>query len=490
MKIHNIRFGFATNSSSSHSIIFDPINYSLYSDSNDSESFGWNFFTLASKAAKDEYMTAMLLQNISDSHNKNGFSNIFADIIVKGLGLKELDLDEISIDHQSLINLPLEYGTNHISVEFFQEFYNYIMRDEIIIFGGNDNEDTDEYPQKKYDTSIAIALNGILPKDTNASWVCRKDNDWWVLYNRANGARIIFSFLDNPEPFKPNTPILIDFKLTQFCDIGCKYCYQGSTKEGQHIDTNNIYKFVEDIADAEVFEIAIGGGEPTKCPSFISFITRLNNKGIKVNFTTKSIEWLENEPIANTVMNNIGAFAFSVGESFYKDIDTLNRIIAIMNYRKYDINKFTVQAIPGVMSELSLVKLLEWCYNNYIRVTLLGFKDTGRGARFKEIVIKRKYDTFDETKFIDVIKELYEQHKCPRIAIDTTLAKNCEHLLVENNIPSWLYHIEEGKYSAYIDGVDMKFGPSSYHLDKLIDYVGNSWCENVIQNLFNKIEEV
>ncbi len=36
----------------------------------------------------------------------------------------------------------------------------------------------------------------------------------------------------------------------------------------------------------------------------------------------------------------------------------------------------------------------------------------------------------------------------------------------------------------------MKFGPSSYHLDKLIDYVGNSWCENVIQNLFNKIEEV
>ena len=139
MKIHNIRFGFATNSSSSHSIIFDPINYSHYSDSNDSESFGWEFFTLASKEAKDEYMTAMLLQNISDGYNKNGFSNIFADIIVKGLGLKELDLDEISIDHQSLINLPLEYGTNHISVEFFQEFYNYIMRDEIIIFGGNDN---------------------------------------------------------------------------------------------------------------------------------------------------------------------------------------------------------------------------------------------------------------------------------------------------------------------------------------------------------------
>jgi hypothetical protein len=139
MKIHNIRFGFATNSSSSHSIIFDPINYSQYSDSNDSESFGWNYFTLASKEAKDEYMTAMLLQNISDGYNKNGFSNIFADIIVKGLGLKELDLDEISIDHQSLINLPLEYGTNHISVEFFQEFYNYIMRDEIIIFGGNDN---------------------------------------------------------------------------------------------------------------------------------------------------------------------------------------------------------------------------------------------------------------------------------------------------------------------------------------------------------------
>jgi hypothetical protein len=55
----------------------------------------------------------------------------------------------------------------------------------------------------------------------------------------------------------------------------------------------------------------------------------------------------------------------------------------------------------------------------------------------------------------------------PRLSIDTTLANRYQKKLTELSIPKWLYHVEEGKYSMYIDAVENKYGPSSYHLDDL-----------------------
>ena len=47
--IHNLRLGLATNSSSSHSLIFLAKKYPVKDhDINDGE-FGWNFFTAASR---------------------------------------------------------------------------------------------------------------------------------------------------------------------------------------------------------------------------------------------------------------------------------------------------------------------------------------------------------------------------------------------------------------------------------------------------------
>ena len=50
IEIYNVRFGIATNSSSSHSMVFvdTPV-----SDNYIDESFGWEYFTLASKDTKN-----------------------------------------------------------------------------------------------------------------------------------------------------------------------------------------------------------------------------------------------------------------------------------------------------------------------------------------------------------------------------------------------------------------------------------------------------
>lgn len=485
MKVHNVRLGFATNSSSSHSIIFAPNMKNVTDKYNSEDGFGWDYFTLASKKAKDEYMTAMLVGNLT---SKNIFTVDLVQLIIKGLGLmiskdtkKELKQygSCSGIDHQSLYILPKEYGTDQISIKFFNEFRNYMLKDGIYILGGNDND---------YEDHVLWSRENDISFDTYkpeyGGWVCRKDNEWWILYNQNSGNRAIFSFEDNPKPFRPTTPMLIDFKISDFCSHNCAYCYQGSTRQGNHIKSSDLYSFVDDIANAEVFEVAIGGGEPTECPSFISFLKYLKNERIVANFTTKSLDWLEDEKMANEVMPLIGAFAFSAN-----NVQKIERILDIFKYRQYKREKFTVQLVPATLDKHTLKSILKFCHDNWIRVTLLGFKETGRGGEYKEVALKRNWNKFDESEWLNVISEM-NQSEVPNLAIDTTLAARYLDKLKEIGIPDWLYHVEEGRYSAYIDAVDMKFGPSSYHLDKLIAYERVRGHDDTIKQLFAKIDPI
>ena len=69
MKIFNIRQGFATNSSSSHSILVVPKDSKKYASIVDSEElkhFGWDFFTLKSSEKKLEYVMSLLDDSIKE----------------------------------------------------------------------------------------------------------------------------------------------------------------------------------------------------------------------------------------------------------------------------------------------------------------------------------------------------------------------------------------------------------------------------------------
>ena len=482
MKIHNIRLGFATNSSSSHSIIFSPTN--IANDDYESSSFGWNFFTLTSKEAKDNYISCMLYENLSSN---KGLSKSFIELILNGLNLPIPGADEDGcidgIDHQSLYTLPIEFGTKSISIDFFNEFRSYLSREGIHILGGNDNtEESHPLFDDKLEVKFPIPLDAYYNSE---NYICRKDGEWWTIFDSNSGNRVVLSFEDNPVPFKPLTPQLIDLSISDYCTINCQYCYKGSTKNGSHMKSDEVYRIVRDIAKAKVFEVAIGGGEPTQCPELVPMLDGLKREGITVNFTTKSIEWLENEHDANEILPLIGAFAYSA-----TDTKPLDRILTIFNYRGYDTKKFTVQVIPATMRKYQLKTILEWCAEHNIRITLLGFKDTGRGGEYKNIRLTDKYDKFDEDMWMELIKELHSEKVYPIIAIDTTLAARYDDKLHEENIAKYLYHKEEGKYSAYLDAVSMKFGPSSYHPDKLIDYPKYTYEINAIEDLFAQIEPV
>lgn len=470
MKIHNLRLGFATNSSSSHSIIFDPELASKVYDDHDDD-FGWDYFTITSKEAKELYFASMLYHSIIHTTK----SDIFASVILKGIGISEETLNLLSekygtVDHQSTITFPYEYGSKDvIDLNFAKELIDYMKQEGFIILGGNDNSDISHHlfnENKKYSDLDSFNCYPSL-------YYCRKDGDWWTLYNKENGNRLTISFMDNPGPYEPKTPVLVDFKISQFCTSNCQFCYTNSNKNGKHMNKNNIYSYVKSLSRAKVFEVAIGGGEPTQCPHLDSFIEYCNWDGIIVNFTTKDSSWLSDKKVAYERLSKVGAFAFSVdNDTEISELESIKIMIRNMDSDSFNYkfrswrSKFTIQMIPAIMEESKMKEILSWAQYNYIRVTLLGYKESGRGDVYKNYLIKK--NQFDEDKWIRIVQELLSNNNMPSFAIDTTLASKYKEELKNLNVPDWLYHIEEGKYSLFIDGVENLYGPSSYHTEHFI----------------------
>jgi hypothetical protein len=63
MFVHNVRYGFATNSSSSHSIVL--LKNKKKAKENYSSDFGWEFFTCISENAKLQYLGQTLIYNLT-----------------------------------------------------------------------------------------------------------------------------------------------------------------------------------------------------------------------------------------------------------------------------------------------------------------------------------------------------------------------------------------------------------------------------------------
>ena len=470
MKIENIRMGLATNSSSSHSIIFN-----LDDSSQDWEDcrFGWNEFCCNCEDSKRMYLAAMLYQNMSDSVGDD-----IARAVVKSwveTELKELeDGDFYGIDHQSLMTLPVNAQTGQPDKKFFQELLAYYMNPKLAIVGGNDNESSTTYTYEDRENHL-ISTDGY-----RGTHVCRKDpkTGHWVLFNRCNGTKIRMHFDKNaPDYTKAFAPELLDIKLTDFCPENCSYCYQDSTIEGKHGDTEFIKSLAYSLGELGVFEVALGGGEPTMHPDFIKILKTFRGYGIVPNFTTRSYKWLKDEKIREAVKRYAGKFAVSVSR-----VEDMERAWHFadefkMSHSKYDYNerrhrcRMGFQYVMGSTKQddfRDLIRAIPW----HCEMTLLGYKEVGRGST---------YEPYPYDDWLQVVKDV---GKCKSIGIDTSLANQYRGDVLEA-VDKCLVTFEEGKFSMYIDAVTQRAAPSSYcdegkYVDVKSKY-GNDW-----QKLFEK----
>jgi len=231
-------------------------------------------------------------------------------------------------------------------------------------------------------------------------------------------------------------------------------CYQGSTTRGKHADKNVLSSLAYALKDLQVFEVALGGGETTAHPDFLSILDSFRWSGIIPNFTTKDLTWLRDKPRAMKILEKCGAFAYSAETAMA--VEVFAEVWKDLGWGKDNstyppIQKAVIQHVVGTTDEGGFRDLLKACQKHHLPVTLLGYKTTGRGLMYQP-------EVFD---WVKVVSELVKTDHI-RVGIDTVLAETGYDALKAAGVPDWCVTRQEGKFSAYIDAVESKMGPSSF----------------------------
>lgn len=471
MVLTQIRYGFATNSSSSHSVILADYPESDSRVPGDF-SYQWDEFVLASEQAKRDYFFVQCRDHFENTSDWDEFVYLVkpsAELLVKvPTWWRDGDMEwPGSVDHESV---GLVYAR---TLDEVRNLLEWLDDPRITILGGNDNTEYDFcIPGVEFSPSELTQM------------ICRKESRGKVFFNPRNGTKI--HFFDSPinfDEYIASAPELVDIKLTDWCDLACKFCYQDSTKKGLHAPFEAIKAIIDDLSRAGVFEVALGGGEPMSHPQFGQILRYCVSKNIVPNFTTKNYKAL-----VSPEFKEYADICGSVGIS----IATPDDVADLMQYDDkiaVHSSKLSLQVAMGAQSPgdfASMLMMLEEA-RAFRGLIMLGYKDTGRGHRAKgnRWYEPGRVDGDDPIKMFKTFlsrrrKALPWGGEMP-LSMDTEMVRSTSELLVKHDVRSELYMKNEGRVSCYIDAVSMRIAPSSYCADSLYrDYnvnIMNIWPE-------------
>jgi hypothetical protein len=439
--IHNLRAGFATNSSSSHSVVMIPEslvgrvgNAGRYDDAH----YGEADFRLVSPEFKLRYLAAQLVYGIERQNQREDFVKLFSPLIPDIENLIERDL---GVDGNASITLP----PDPLHPAYMKTMLDIFMSDRVVVYGGHDGGSN----PFEVDESSDIPAYEMLKSMYRTT--IRTEGPYMVVFDRSNGNKMRMSGAEAPPYVKSLVPELVDLKITDYCAQGCNFCYQSSTKKGKHGKFAVIEETIDMLSDLGVFEIALGGGEPTDHPDFVDIIRHIKKRDMVANFTTLSDRWLSDPRMVTAVQENVGAIGVSCASA--KGLELVEDISNKLNDR-WDRVKVMAQHVVGAQPLWVTAEFMNEAFAKKIPVLLLGYKEVGFGKKFT------RHDTGQDVPFY--LRMAVNNVPDASLSVDTALLDQYPTIPDVLAVPLALTTSPEGKFSCYIDAVTKKMGPSSY----------------------------
>lgn len=242
---------------------------------------------------------------------------------------------------------------------------------------------------------------------------------------------------DNPL-FAPH-PELVDISISNHCSKACSFCYRNSTKNNSFMtleEYNNILDLLQHPKWGNVFQIAIGGGEPLEHPDFIEIIKATHYRKIVPNFTTNGD--LIDKTIAKEIASKVGAVAIScqnIDELYTPKVDILSEH-GIKTNIHFLLNSDTLQ---------QAINILKGEYNKSLTkinaIIFLTYKPYGRANESKTLNLNDDFMTF--VNLIDNSK------CCAKIGFDACFVPNLMKYTKVNT--NYIDPCECAFFSVYID---------------------------------------
>jgi hypothetical protein len=257
-----------------------------------------------------------------------------------------------------------------------------------------------------------------------------------------DGTKVRENKLDN---FAPEFPESIDYKITNYCNMGCEMCHEDSGITGTHGDILS-HKFIDTLHPYT--ELAIGGGNPLDHPGLIEFLSKLKSRHIIANITV-----------------NVGALKtqYELLKSLSDD-GLVNGIgISINSNSLYDMYKEQIELLPNVVLHI----VVGYVVCNAImelpcksKVLLLGYKKLRRGAdmygRFGNIIDNNIQKT--KEMLPDIISR-FNVVSFDNLSIEQLGVK--DYFTAHNMNWDNFYMGNDGQFTMYIDGAKEEYAVSS-----------------------------
>lgn len=242
---------------------------------------------------------------------------------------------------------------------------------------------------------------------------------------------------DNPT-FAP-VPELADISISNRCSKGCNYCYRSSMSDGALMTIEDYCDVLESMNSSEhgnVFQVALGGGEPLEHPDFFDIIDETVKRGIVPNFTTNG-RLLTAESFER-LKGKVGALAISIAK-----MDELNSFLQILKRRNgIKVNLHYILSRDSIEEAIGIVK---GKYNNLLydvnAIVFLTYKPAGRGGRKNVIRPGRTLNVF--------LKEIQMPKISCKIGFDACFVP----MLLRNTpkLDNYVDFCEGGFFSVYVN---------------------------------------
>ena len=247
-----------------------------------------------------------------------------------------------------------------------------------------------------------------------------------------NGKTIRMTIDPNKEITELKYPEFYDVKVTGYCEGQCPWCYMSSSKESYHYESivEKIKSYFGPMSlNERPFQVAIGGGEPTSHPDFITSLKTFKELGIEPNYTTNGM--CDDKEIIAAAKEYCGGVALSCHphlRSYWEsaaekyiaagiklnfhliisDSESINYFTEIYDKWKESIDYFVL--LPYTMQGRAIQKTINWKYlveklpNNTQKIAFgAGFypyllqKDHGIKVSLYEPEIMSKFITLEGT---------------------------------------------------------------------------------------------
>ncbi len=491
IQIKNFRRGLATNSSSTHSVVYQDRNNLLQ----DLNVFEFNYYDrctetiAATKKAKLKYILAAIWYN---EELVNLLASKYPEMKEFFPLVKKANEERDDEGWAQSFGMYTRGKLDDSNISFAYEYLCHVIdSDDLAIVGGSDELDfvyDITHARQEYPIAEDATFNFDIPKDKSCVY---KNGNYYVAlgdcdsvarayynedterrgedrlpFRHCEGGRLRFSIVENEEII-PEYPELIDLSVTNKCDHGCKFCFMGSTFNGKHADIRELVSFVNGLTHR--VEFAIGGGNALLYPHLEELIDAMNRGKHLVNITIKYEDCekiLNDEKLLSLFENKIDGVGISIASheqvpgavKFMKKLNGVKEDGSYMrNHRAVYTCFHLIPEYIGADEVLAIRKKVREL-NYWVPYLYLGYKTTGRGANCKYHELTK-----------EEVKSIFGNSSC---AIDTTFANRYLKYFDDSFDTTLTITLNEGEYSMYVDGVTMNAYRSSHEKDGTPHYVG------------------